>query len=88
MDLFEKMYVGKPLPTTLRGNYLWVLLLAMDSKPRRKTEGCVKTKIVGEEWLEENRFESCFGDGQVWIGLHVFVWISTKAKPETKPWCI
>lgn len=47
----------------------------------------MKAKAVGEEWLEK-RFESCFGDGQVWIGPHVFVWVSAKAKPETKTWCI
>lgn len=41
-------------------------------------EGCVKAKAVGEEWLEEKRFESCFGDGHVWIGPHVFVWVSAK----------
>lgn len=28
----------------------------------------MKAKLVGEGWVEK-RFESCFGDGQVWIGL-------------------
>lgn len=70
MDLFEKTYVENPLQATLCSDYLQVQLLFVDSKLRRKTEGCVKAKVVGEEWVEK-RFGSCFGDGQVWIGIYV-----------------